>query len=162
MLTPANLAALAADADRCITLFLQQGPASALIDDSSAAGMDYYLGFAGYVERAFGPRVLASAMRQAPGATCRAFIIGAQEALRGEAQSRIELRTLPQAARNRGAQWVYLPAGRWMAACRGAANAIVFNGRTLGARETDIGRTAPGWHRVTAPPGTTVTFTPAG
>lgn len=164
-----RLKALADDADRCIGIFLQAGPASALMTDRGRAGMDYYLGFADYVEQAFGSKLLAAAMGLTAGHTCQAFAVGVQEALRREAAGGIELRAAPAAPAG-AAHWVYLPAGAWRAACRAgggvpgrrrpaaAANHVEFNGRRIGEEETDVGRIAGGWHAVTLPPGAIAVF----
>jgi len=159
-LTDAKLGHLTADADRCVGIFLREGPASALVDDTSAAGMDYYLGFANYVERAFGARVLSRAMRLTAGNTCRAFVAATQEALARASAAAIELRALQHDADPLLAHWVYLPAGRWRVTCRGGT--IAFNRRTVTAEETDIGSVAEGWHSLALPAGATVVFTRVG
>jgi len=158
-LAAADLRAPARDADRCVSAFLRTGPASPLMSDRSAAGMDYYLGFANYVERVFGPRLLSSAMRGTVGATTRAFAVGVQEALR-QAADHLEVRAMFAPGPAGLTHWVYLPAGKWRARSSGAA--ITFNGRAIVTRETDVGRVAEGWHAVMMPPGVTVTFTLVG
>jgi len=159
-LAQADLTRLMADADRCVGIFLREGPASALVDNPSAAGMDYYLGFANYVERAFGPRVLSRAMRLTAGNTCRAFMAGTQEALARESAAAVELRAPQHDADPPLAHWVYLPAGRWQVTCR--AGTVTFNGRTATAGGTDVGSVAEGWHSIALPAGATVVFTRVG
>jgi len=154
----ADLGALAGDADRCLGEFVRSGLASALLDDHSAAGMDFYLGFVNYVERALGDRVLAAAMRLTVGNTPRAFVLGVQQALRQEIGNGIELRAV-QETLGSSPHWLYLPAGRWAASCRGGDAGITFNGRTIGADACDVGQVAAGWHSIALPPGAVVTFT---
>jgi tetratricopeptide (TPR) repeat protein len=154
-LATADLRAPARDADRCVSAFLRTGPTSPLLSDRSAAGMDYYLGFANYVERVFGPRLLSSAMRMTVGAATRAFAVGVQEALRRAAEQ-LEVRAMSAPGSAGLTHWVYLPAGKWRARSSGAA--VTFNGRAIVTRESDVGRVAEGWHAVIMPPGVTVTF----
>jgi hypothetical protein len=156
----ADLGALAADADRCLSEFLRSGLGSPLVDDHSAAGMDFYLGFVNYIERALGAKVLAAAMRLTVGNTCRAFVVGVQRALGQEIRSGIELRAVPATPGNLP-HWLYLPAGRWAASCRGCDTAVTFNGRTIGSGACDVGPVAAGWHSIALPPGAVVTFKPS-
>jgi len=160
-LAAADLDSPVADADRCVSLFLRSGPASPLIADRSAAGMDYYLGLANYIERAFGGKVLAQAMSLTAGTTCEAFAVGVQEALRRASLAGVELRALPAPATAGLGHWTYLPAGRWRAAGRGCGAESTFNGYRLGPDECDIGLVAAGWHSMALPPGAAVTFRPA-
>jgi hypothetical protein len=153
-----------ADSDRCVSIFLRAGPASELIDDRGQSGMDYYLGFANYVERAFGGGVLASAMRLTAGNTCRDFAVGVQTALARRAADGVMLRAVED-DQARARYWVYLAAGDWQAACDGCGDDVVtFNGRPLGARAREVGRVEAGWHSIALPAGATATFTatPAG
>lgn len=156
-LEEADLGALAADADRCVAAFLGGGPASLLMADTSARGMDYYLGLANYVERAFGAGMLADAMRLTAGSTCRDFVIGVQQALERAAETGIELRATNSTGQDPLRHWLYLPAGAWRAACRGSA-AVNFNGRLLGPEERDIGQLSAGWHSILLPPAAVVRF----
>lgn len=158
-LAAGGLDSLVADADRCVGLFLRSGPASPLMADRSAAGMDYYLGLANYVERAFGGKVLAQAMSLTAGSTCETFAVGVQEALRRATVCGIELRGLPSPAGL--AHWIYLPVGRWRAACRGCSAEATFNGQRLAPNEHDIGPVGAGWHSIALSPGAAVTLRPA-
>jgi tetratricopeptide (TPR) repeat protein len=159
-LTDATLDPLVADGDRCVEAFLRSGPVAALLNDRSKAGMDYYLGFAEYVERAFGGTILANAMQLTAGNTAGAFAVGVQQALQRAAVTGITLRAWQQVGQATTRQWVYLRAGKWRAKCDGSA-AATFNGRQLGDVEADIGRVGAGWHSIVLPPGATVRFTAA-
>ncbi|UCH33035.1 MAG: tetratricopeptide repeat protein [Armatimonadota bacterium] len=160
-LSAADFAPLIADAERCMHLFLQTGPGSSLLDDASARGMDYYLGYASYLERAFGGRLLASAMRLTAGNASRDFAAGVEEALRRASSTGIELRAVQRPTEGDVAHWVYLPAGAWRAVCKGCGAATAFNGHLLGGEDGDVGRLDGGWHSVVLPPGAVVTFRPA-
>ena len=153
----AGLDALTEDADRCLGVFLHAGPSSNLMAERTQAAMDYYLGFANYVERAFGSEVLATAMRLTAGNTCRDFAVGVQQALARRAAGEITLRSVgPQQTKVR--DWVYLVGGNWQARCEGSAESASFNGWTLAADFRDVGRIATGWHSIALPSGATVTF----
>ena len=73
-------------------LFRRAGPGSPLVSDRSTQGADYYLGFAGYIERAFGGRVLGSAVRLTAGNTCADFAAGDYVAVKGVALTEDTLR----------------------------------------------------------------------
>jgi len=157
----ADLSALTADGDRCLRRFLHSGPASALVSDHSAEGMDFYLGFVNYIERAFGDKVLAEAMRLTAGDTTRAFVLGVQQALRVESDNGIELRAVQETpAAENARHWVYLPAGRWVASRRGGDGAVAFNGRDITTAGAGIGHVAAGWHAIGLLRGAVVTFKP--
>ena len=159
-LAAASIDPLISDGDRCVEVFLKRGPAAQLINDRLQAGMDYYLGFAEYVERAFGGAALANAMQSTAGNTASAFAVAVQQALQRGATEGVTVRALPQAAETGIRQWVYLRAGRWRAKCQGAA-AATFNGRQLADAETNIGRVSTGWHSIVLAPGAIVRFTAA-
>jgi len=156
-LSAERLAPLRAEADRCLGLFLEQGPASPLLTDRSTKGMDFYLGFANYVERAFGGRMLANAMRLSAGNGSRGFAVGVQEALRRDLPAGVELRAVQTESRA-VTHWMYLPAGTICASCRGCEAEVRFNGRTIGKTESDLGGIAEGWHAIRLPAGAAVTF----
>lgn len=153
----ATLAALIKDADRCLEAFLDAGPSSDLMAENTQAATDYYLGFANYVERAFGSDVLATAMRLTAGNRCRDFAVGVQQALTRRATSEIALRSFGQ-QREAVREWVYLAGGKWQAKSDGSPECVSFNGRAVGVDFQDVGRIATGWHSVVLPSGATVTF----
>jgi hypothetical protein len=165
-LSAETMASLRADADRCLDLFCSKGPGSPLLADRSSEGMDFYLGFANYVERAFGARLLASAMHLSAGNTSRGFAIGVQEALRRDLPAGVELRAMENMPADKPAiEWIYLPAVKVRASCvggwRGVRPDLVkvnFNGRMIGTTESDLGRIAEGWHAIRLPAGAVMTF----
>ena len=103
-----------------IESFLEQGPQSPLVKDTSKAGMDYYLGLTLYMESAFGPTVLREAIDATYGTATANFLEGCAIALdkRGKSGLPWEMAGPYQMAEHGAGSknftyWVYLEEGRW-------------------------------------------------